>query len=63
MMNQKRILKKELELHSKNVNKYIIFHDTTTFANVDDIGGYYNNTNPDLYSQKTDLYIGFYFFL
>ena len=27
-------LKKELELHSEKVNKYIIFHDTTSFENV-----------------------------
>lgn len=36
-------LKKELELHAPNVNKYIIFHDTTTFANIDE--GYYYNTS------------------
>lgn len=27
-------LKKELELHAKKVNKYIIFHDTTSFETV-----------------------------
>jgi hypothetical protein len=29
-------LKAELKLHSNKVRKYIIFHDTTTFANVDE---------------------------
>lgn len=29
-------LKKELELHSKNVSKYIILHDTTTYGNIDE---------------------------
>lgn len=29
-------LKRELALHAKNVNKYIIFHDTTTFRSKDE---------------------------
>lgn len=30
-------LKKELELHSNKVKKYLIFHDTTIFQNTDEI--------------------------
>lgn len=29
-------LKKELEAHASNVNKYIIMHDTTTFGTIDE---------------------------
>jgi hypothetical protein len=29
-------LKKELETHASNVNKYIIMHDTTTFGTIDE---------------------------
>jgi hypothetical protein len=29
-------LKAELELHSSKVKKYIVFHDTTTYANIDE---------------------------
>lgn len=29
-------LKKELDLHAKNVNKYIVLHDTTTYGHVDE---------------------------
>jgi len=38
-------LKAELNLHAKKVNKYIIFHDTTTYANFDE--GYYKNWGKD----------------
>lgn len=32
-------LKKELAIHAKQVRKYLIFHDTTTFGHVDEITG------------------------
>ena len=34
-----RQLKRELELHSSNVNKYIILHDTQTFGYIGEDGG------------------------
>ncbi len=39
-------LKAELHKHSKNVKKYLIFHDTTTFAEKDE-GHYYQTPNLD----------------
>ena len=47
-------LKKELELHAPNVNKYIIFHDTTTFADVDEVY-YYTSSELDILDKS---YIG-----
>jgi hypothetical protein len=32
-------VKTELELHANKVRKYIVFHDTTTFANNGEFGG------------------------
>jgi len=32
-------LKKELEIHAKKVKKYICFHDTTSFGEVNEYGG------------------------
>lgn len=46
-------LKAELERHSSKVKKYIIFHDTTTFENVDE-GCYY--PLPTLDTSKTGLW-------
>ena len=41
-------LKEELRLHEKNVKKFLIFHDTTTYAHKDepDWGGKYKDVRP-----------------
>jgi hypothetical protein len=46
-------LKKELEKHASNVNKYIVFHDTTTFEYQDE-KHYYNVDALD--TSKTGLW-------
>lgn len=46
-------LKAELQRHAKNVKKYLVFHDTTTFENVDE--GYYYQT-PYLDKSKNGLW-------
>lgn len=46
-------LKKELERHSKNVKKYIIFHDTSTFEYKDE-GEYYKTDG--LSTEKVGLW-------
>jgi hypothetical protein len=46
-------LKAELERHAKNVKKYLVFHDTTTFENTDE--GHYYQT-PHLDKSKTGLW-------
>lgn len=46
-------LKLELEKHAKNVKKYIVFHDTTTFETVDE-GTYYKT--PHLDESKRGLW-------
>lgn len=39
-------LKAELELHAKNVKKYLVFHDTTSYENTDE-PHYYQTPNLD----------------
>jgi len=46
-------LKKELERHAKNVKKYIVFHDTTTFEYKDE-GEYYETDG--LSNEKVGLW-------
>lgn len=46
-------LKAELQRHAKNVKKYLVFHDTTTFENVDE--GHYYQT-PHLDKSKNGLW-------
>ena len=46
-------LKAELERHVKNVKKYLVFHDTTSYENTDE--GHYYQT-PHLDTSKTGLW-------
>jgi hypothetical protein len=46
-------LKAELERHVKNVKKYLVFHDTTSFENTDEP---YYYENPRLDTSKTGLW-------
>ena len=47
-LHQYKQLKQELEMHSKNVRKYIIMHDTTKFGTSDELTGHPNGLRPAL---------------